>query len=340
MGCHVFSPHISNSCLGVGARIFCKEESKAMTTQPVFVGIDVSKDNLDAFIRPEGSYVNQPYTSEGIRSLVEYLGKFQPQLILLEATGGYETKIVAGLAHARLPVVVINPRQVRDFAKATGKLAKTDRIDAQVLAHFAEAIRPEPHLLADEDQRELSAQMTRHQQLVEMITMEKNRMVTTSKTVQDQIHKHLEWLDGQLEAVDRNLDEFIAKNAALQRKIEIVKSALGVGPVFSRALISYLPELGTVNNKQISALVGVAPFNCDSGKLKGKRIIWGGRAHIRSILYMSTLTATRFNPVIRSFYQHLLQAGKCKKVALIACMRKLLTILNTMVKNNTLWGEN
>jgi len=311
-----------------------------MTTQSLFVGIDISKDQLDVSIRPEGSCLSHPYTEEGIRLLVDHIARLQPELILLEATGGYETRIVAALAHARLPVVVINPRQVRDFAKATGKLAKTDRIDAQVLAHFAEAIRPEPRLLADEDQKELNALMTRHQQLVEMITMEKNRLRTTTKLVQRQIQDHLQWLVSQLKKVDKDLDKFIGNNPALQRKVEITKSVPGVGPVLSRALISYLPELGTVSNKQISALVGVAPFNCDSGQYRGKRIIWGGRAHIRSILYMGALVATQCNPVIRSFYERLLQAGKSKKLALTACMRKLLTILNAMVKNDTLWGEN
>jgi len=311
-----------------------------MTTQSIFVGIDVSKDQLDVFVRPQGDSFRKPYTDEGMNSLVEYLTKLQPELIVLEATGGYEVKVVASLAHDRLPVVVMNPRQIRDFAKAIGRLAKTDGIDAEVMAHFAEAVRPECRLLADEDQHELNALMTRHQQLVAMFTMEKNRLHTATARVQAHIKEHLQWLDNQLKKVDEDLDKFIGNNPELRRKTEITMSVPGVGPVFSRALVSYLPELGTVNNKKISALVGVAPFNCDSGLLKGKRIIWGGRHHIRSILYMSTLTATRFNPVIRSFYQRLLQAGKSKKLAITACMRKLITILNTMVKNDTLWGEN
>ena len=310
-----------------------------MTTQPLFVGIDVSKDRLDVSIRPEGSSLSQPYTQEGIRLLVDHLTKLQPELVLLEATGGYETEIVAALAYARLPVVLINPRQVRDFAKATGRLAKTDRIDAQVLAHFAEAVRPQRRLLADNDQKELNALMTRHRQLVEMMTMEKNRLRATTRLVQRQITDHLERLGSQLKKVDDDLGKFIANNPVLQRKVEITQSVPGVGPILSRALIAYLPELGRVGGKKISALVGVAPFNADSGRHRGKRIIWGGRAHIRSVLYMGALVAARHNPVIRSFYEHLIQAGKSKKLALTACMRKLLTIVNAMVRDDSVWSN-
>jgi transposase len=311
-----------------------------MKTQPAFVGIDISKDRLDAFIRPQGISFSQPYTDHGISLLIERLVKLHPEVVLLEATGGYETQLVAALAHVRLPVVLINPRQVRDFAKATGTLAKTDRIDAQVLAHFAEAIHPEPRLLADQDQKELGALMSRHCQLIEMIVMEKNRTHRTTKIVKGRIEAHLSWLHTELESVDRELDDFIGKNPSLQRKVEIVTSVPGVGPALSKALISYLPELGAISRKEIAALVGVAPFNSDSGKHIGKRIVWGGRKRIRSILYMGALVASRFNPAIHIFYQRLLAAGKEKKVALTACMRKLLTILNAMVRSDTLWCEN
>lgn len=311
-----------------------------MNPQPVFAGIDISKDRLDAFIRPQGESFSQPYTEQGVRLLIEWLVTFHLEVVLLEATGGYETQIAAALAHARLPVVVINPRQVRDFAKATGRLAKTDRIDAQVLAHFAEAIHPKPRLLADEEQRELGALMSRHCQLVEMSTMEKNRMHTTTRNVREQIQAHIEWLRGEIEKVDSQLDDFISQSPVFQRKVEIVKSVPGVGPTLSKALVSYLPELGVITRKEIAALAGVAPFSSDSGKHKGKRVIWGGRKHIRSLLYMGALVATRFNQTIRDFYQRLLAVGKCKKIALTACMRKLLTILNAMIRNDSLWSKN
>lgn len=311
-----------------------------MKTKPVFVGIDISKDRLDTFIRPEGTFFSEPYTDRGIGSLVERLAELQPEVVLLEATGGYETQIVAALAHAGLPVVLMNPRQVRDFAKATGRLAKTDSLDAKVLAHFAEAIHPEPRLLPDEEQRELGALMSRHCQLVEMIVMEKNRGHTTTKTVKAHIEAHLSWLDAELEIVDKHLDEFIKTNPSLKRRVEIVKSVPGVGPALSKALVSYLPELGRISHKQIAALVGVAPFNSDSGTYKGKRIVWGGRKQIRNILYMGALVGIRYNSTIRAFYQRLVAAGKLKKIAITACMRKLLVILNAMVRSDTLWCKN
>ena len=311
-----------------------------MKAQAAFVGIDISKDRLDVFIRPRGASFSEAHTDRGIALLVERLREVHPEVVLVEATGGYETRIVAALAHARLPVVLINPRQVRDFAKATGRLAKTDRIDAQVLAHFAEAVHPEVRLLADPDQRELAALMSRHGQIIEMIVAEKNRTHTTTEIVRGRIEAHLGWLRTELESVDGELDDFIRQSPALQRKVEIVTSVPGVGPVLSKALISYLPELGAINRKEIAALVGVAPFNSDSGPHIGKRIIWGGRKQIRSILYMGALVGTRHNSTIRAFYQRLLAAGKEQKVALTACMRKLLTILNAMVRSDAVWCEN
>ncbi|MDR3566681.1 MAG: IS110 family transposase [Candidatus Obscuribacterales bacterium] len=308
-----------------------------METQSVFVGIDISKDRLDAFVRPQGESFSIPNSDQGVGLLTERVGAFHPLVILLEATGGYETRIVAALAHAKLPVVLINPRQVRDFAKATGRLAKTDRIDAEIIAHFAEAIHPEPRLLPDEEHKELSALMSRRSQLIDMIVMEKNRLHTTTITVRSHIKSHLDWLQIQVRDVNSQIDQFIKQNPVLKRKVEIVTSVAGVGPTISRTLMAHLPELGQISNKKISALVGVAPFNSDSGGHRGKRIIWGGRNQVRSILYMGALVAVRHNPVIRKFYRRLLAAGKAKKVALTACMRKLLTILNAMVRDDSLW---
>lgn len=311
-----------------------------METISVFVGIDISKDRLDVFVRPQGESFFVPYTEKGVKSLAERVEAFHPEVVLLEATGGYETKVIAALAYARVPVVAMNPRQVRDFAKATGRLAKTDRIDAEVLARFAEAIRPEPRLLPDEEHQELAALMSRHSQLVDMIVMEKNRLHRATRTVKGHIGSHLDWLQAQAREVDGQLDQLISQSPVLKKKAEIVRSVVGVGPTISRALVSHLPELGCISSKKISALVGVAPFNSDSGKHRGKKIIWGGRKQVRSILYMGALVATRHNTAIREFYRRLLAAGKAKKVALTACVRKLLTILNTMVRTETLWCEN
>jgi len=311
-----------------------------MTTQPTFVGIDISKDRLDVFTRPQETFFSVPYTDQGIGTLISNLLSLEPEIVLVEATGGYEARIVAALAHASLPVVMINPRQIRDFARATGRLAKTDRIDARVMARFAEVIHPEVHLLGGEEQRELAALMSRHCQLTEMITMEKNRTHATTQTVRENIAAHIKWLEAQIKEIDRRLDDFIVKDPKLRRRAEIVGSVPGVGPVLTRGLISYLPELGAVNRGKIAALVGVAPFNSDSGVHRGRRIIWGGRKNIRDILYMGALASTRFNPVIGPFYHRLVKSGKHKKVALAACMRKLLTILNAMVRANSLWCEN
>ncbi len=302
-----------------------------------FVGIDISKDRLDVAVRPQSTTVSYSYDKRGMDALVRDLTGIAPEIILLEATGGYEAKVIAALVHAKLPVILINPRQVREFAKATGRLAKTDRIDARVLAHFAEAVRPQPRSLPDEEQQELSALMTRRFQIIEMIGMERNRLGTANKRIKSPITKHIQWLEKQLDQIDTELDNFIHNNPTLHRKVTIIKSVPGVGPVLSRALVCHLPELGNITNKQISALAGLAPFNCDSGKHVGKRKIWGGRQSIRAALYMAALVASRHNPVISSFYQRLLKAGKAKKLALTACMRKLLTILNAMVRKNRTW---
>lgn len=303
------------------------------------VGIDVAKDKLDMAVRPLNTFDTVPYNGDGIGKIVNVLNKLVPDMIVVEATGGLERKLSIALAEASLPVVVVNPRQVRDFAKATGRLAKTDRIDADIIAHFGEAIRPEIRPLKDIHQRELADMLTRRRQLVDMSKAEQQRLSCVSDIVKKDIQTHIKWLNERIDDIERDISNLIKKTASFKRQDKIVTSVPGVGPVMSASLTAFLPELGTIDRKQIAALVGLAPFNRDSGRFTGKRIVWGGRANIRSVLYMSTLTAIRCNPVIKSFYNRLVEAGKVKKVAITACMRKLLTILNAMVKNNTLWQE-
>jgi len=248
-----------------------------------------------------------------------------------------ETALVGAAATARLPVVVVNPRQVRDFAKSVGALAKTDAIDARVLARFAEAVRPEVRPLKDKEASQFSALIARRRQLVEMLTAEKNRLATAPEAIHPSIEEHIAWLEQRLDDINGKLKKAIKKSPVWRAKDQLLRTAPGVGFVFSATLVAGLPELGALNRKRIAALVGVAPFNRDSGKYRGRRCIWGGRGSIRAVLYMATLTAIRFNPVIRAFYLRLCAAGKEKKVALTACMRKLLTILNAMVKTGTPW---
>jgi transposase len=304
-----------------------------------FIGIDVSKESLEVGIRPEGKHWSVANEEGEIASLVELLSELKPALIVVEATGGFQTMVVAKLAAAALPVTVVNPRQVRDFAKATGHLAKTDAIDALVLAHFGDALRPEVRVLKDEQTQELTALMTRRRQIVNMITAEKNRLVTAPKGIRKEIRKHIEWLQGRLNVMNGQIDEAIKNSPVWREKDAILRSSPGVGPVLSVSLLAGLPELGNLNRKKLAALVGVAPLNRDSGGYRGARSVWGGRAQIRSVLYMATISAARANPVIREFYQRLIGSGKKPKVALTACMRKFLTILNAMVKNGTHWDE-
>lgn len=310
-----------------------------MEVSLIFVGIDVCKAQLDVAIRPSGEEESFANDKVGIKALVKRLAKIGPTLIVLEATGGYERQVARSLVSADLPVVVVNPRQVRDFAKATGQLAKTDSIDAAVLAHFAEVIRPELRPLPDVVTLELRALTSRRRQILEMIGAENNRLAMTSKAVRKHIDAHIRWLEQGLERVEKDLDRSIEQNPIWKENEEVLRSAPGIGPVTSRTLLAELPELGTLDRKQISALVGVAPFNRDSGSLKGRRSIWGGRAPVRCALYMATLVATRRNPVIRDFYKRLTAKGKIFKVALVACMRKLLTILNSMIKHKNYWSE-
>lgn len=312
------------------------QKEEFLNRDGVFVGIDVSTTTLEVAVH-QGEKWQVAYTDKGVAAFTRKLKEMGPELVVLEATGGVEMAVTATLSAAGLPVVVVNPRQVRDFARATGKLAKTDVIDAQVVAHFAAAVRPEVRPLPDAAQRDLQGLVLRRQQLIEMVTAEKNRLRSVHSSLRERVTAHISWLEQELESLDKDLDDAIKKSTAWRAQDKIYRSVPGVGTVLSKTLLSSLPELGSLNRKQIAALVGVAPFNRDSGKLRGKRTIWGGRAHVRSAVYMAALVATRFNPVIRTFYQRLLAAGKPKKVAITACMHKLLIILNAMAKHGTLW---
>ena len=310
-----------------------------MIKEPRFVGIDVSKARLDAAVRPSGERWSVANEEAGVGQLVEYLRKLSPNLVVLEATGGLQDLVVAALAEARLPVVVVNPRQVRDFAKAAGRLAKTDALDASVLAHFAEAIRPEVRPIAEEQAQNLSALLTRRRQVVQMLVAERNRLITARPPVKERLRTHIAYLQQELKDLDDELGERIRQSPLWRELDQLLRGVPGVGPVLSLTLLAELPELGTLNRHKIAALVGVAPFNDDSGKHQGKRVIWGGRADVRAALYMGTLSASRHNPVISPVYGRMCSAGKEKKVALVACMRKLLTILNSMAKHNAPWDE-
>jgi len=306
----------------------------------IFIGIDVSKARLDVAVCPSGQSESVTNDEAGIKTLVKRLGEIQPALIVLEATGGVERQLTRALVNAELPVVVINPRQVRDFAKATGQLAKTDSIDALVLARFAEAVRPALRPLPNEVTLELRALIARRRQLTEMIVAERNRLGGASKTVRKRIDAHVRWLEAELQRADGDLDQSIRQSPIWQEKEDLLRSIPGIGPGISRTLLAELPELGGLNRKQIASLVGIAPLNRDSGTLRGRRAIWGGRATVRAALYMAALVASRRNSVISVFYKRLRTAGKAPKVALVACMRKLLTIINSMITHKTRWSEN
>ena len=302
-----------------------------------FVGIDVSKAYLDVAFRPSGERLRVSNSESGIAELVARLSTMRPTLVVLEATGGYQAALVASLAIAKVATAVVNPRQVRDFAKATGRLAKTDTIDAEVLAHFAEVIRPEPRPFVDEQTLALEALVTRRRQVIEMITAEKNRLAQSHKSLRSTLKAHINFLQRELQDTNRELDGMLRKTPMWREHEDLLRTAKGVGRMTIATLFADLPELGTLDNKRIAALVGVAPFNRDSGTHRGKRMIWGGRASVRAALYMAALVASRHNPVIRAFYERLCAAGKPKKVALVACMRKLLTILNAMIRTKSPW---
>jgi transposase len=305
---------------------------------PLFIGIDVSKAHLDIAVRPTRMHWQVENSAAGIDELIVKLRPLAPTLIVLEATGGLETACTAGLAAAGFAVAVINPRQARDFAKSVGRLAKTDKVDASVLAHFGDALRPDPRPLPDEATRHLQAVLVRRRQLIEMTVAEKNRLSSTLDTsVRIRLQEHITWLEQELEDLDQDLNNQLRNSPMWREKENLLRSVKGVGSVTATTLLAELPELGQLDRRKIAALVGVAPFNRDSGHQHGKRAIWGGRASVRCALYMATLCASRHNPVIRAFYQRLLLAGKQKKVALVACMRKLLTILNAMIRYGTPW---
>jgi transposase len=309
------------------------------TKSPVrHVGIDVSKERLDVCSLPDGGTFSVANDRAGIDELIaRLLEGVRPELVVLEATGKYERPAAVAVAAAGIAVAVVNPRQARDFAKAAGRLAKTDRIDAQVLARFAGAVGPRPSVLPDEEARVLQDILVRRRQLLEMIVAEKNRLQMASEAVAKRIAAHVRWLEKELGRVDRELDEAVRESETWRANEELLRSVPGVGPVLARTLLAELPELGTLPRRRLCALVGVAPFNRDSGTFRGKRQVWGGRAPVRAALYMGALVATRHNPLIREFYERLLAAGKPKKVALVACMRKLLSILNAVMRDRVPW---
>lgn len=304
----------------------------------MFIGIDVSKAALDVAAHPSQKAWQESNTAGGIDALVHRLTMLSPELIVVEATGGYENAVVAALGAAGLPIVVVNPRQVRDFAKATGKLAKTDRLDADILALFAERVRPELRELKSEAAHELEALLARRRQILEMTQAERNRLEHAKGAVRKDLTEHIRYLEKRQRKVDAELEERVQESPVWRAKEDLLRSVPGVGPVVSRTLIAELPELGRLTHKQIASLVGVAPFNRDSGTSRGRRMVWGGRASVRAALYMAAVVGVRRNTTLKSFYQRLRSAGKPAKVALVACMRKLLTILNSMVKHSTRWN--
>ena len=309
-----------------------------MSKKKNHIGIDVSKRFLEVAVHESQFHYHCPNQASAFGPLLAELIALRPARIVVEATGGLEKPVVAALHAAGLPVVVINPRQVRAFAKAIGQLAKTDRLDAGVLAHFAAAIKPPLRPLKSTDEQELEALMGRRAQLIEMLVAEKNRRNSaTSDVVRETIKEHIDWLEDRIAELDEQLQARLVSSTAWQNKDAILQSVPGIGRVVSFSLLAELPELGTLNRQRISKLVGVAPLNCDSGQQRGRRHIFGGRARVRSMLYMATFTALRFNPVIKEFYQRLVAKGKPYKVAITACMRKLLSIINLMVRNQTLW---
>lgn len=302
----------------------------------VFVGIDVAKDTLEIFITPDRrkGFLNN---DEGQKELSRFLADIRPRLVVLEATGGYQIPVVEAMALRNLPVVVVNPRQVRDFAKAMGRLAKTDVIDAETIARFAEVIRPEVRPLKDADAQRLQSLVARRRQLVEMLTMEKNRLGTATEWTRPDIEAHIEWLTDCINKAGKDIASFIKKTSLWREKENLLRTFKGIGPVNACTLLARLPELGKLNRKKIASLAGLAPINRDSGKYRGRRMIFGGRADVRAALYMAALTAIRHNPAIKAFYERLIHAGKLPKVALTACMHKVLIILNAMVRTNTPW---
>jgi transposase len=306
--------------------------------EQTFIGIDVSKDRLDVHLRPSGEAFAMGRDGESLAALIDRLAALSPALVVLEATGGFEVTVAASLAAAGIPLAVVNPRQIRDFARATGQLAKTDALDAKAIARFAEMVRPEPRPVPDEQARALGELVARRRQLIEMMVAERNRRrQLTSRRLIKGVERLLGVLQKELSELEADLSDSIRGTPVWRERDELLRSVPGIGPTVARTLIADLPELGCLDRKQIAALVGVAPLNRDSGTMRGKRTTFGGRAKVRCVLYMAALVASRRNPVLKPFYQRLLQAGKAKKLALTAVMRKLLTILNAMVRDKTRW---
>jgi transposase len=315
-----------------------------MPSNPVTIGIDVAKARLDVAARPSGDQWQVANTEEGIADLLAKLRPLAPALIVLEASGGWELAVVAALAEAKLPVAVVNPRQVHDFAKhpragTRGQLAKTDQLDAQVLARFGEAVRPEPRPLPDAGAQALADVLARRRQVIGMQTAERQRLGTAGPQVRARIEAHLAWLERELTELDDDLGRRLRESPLWREREDLLRSVPGVGPVVATTLVAELPELGQLDRKRIAALVGLAPLARDSGTSRGKRLVWGGRGRVRAALYMAALVATRHNPTIRTFYARLLKAGKAKKVALTACRHKLLLILNAIVRTNAPWRQ-
>jgi transposase len=307
------------------------------TALEIFVGIDVSKAWLDVAVHNQPIEFRVNNNDIGILELVKRLIELQPALVVLEPTGGFEMLVIAEMTNAGLPVAVVNGKRVRDFARATGQLAKTDKLDAKVLAYFAAVIRPPVRALRSKDEEYLTGLLTRRRQIIDMLTMERNRLVTVRAKMRSDIEAHVEWLGKSLTELNTEIEDFVKGSPAWKEKDALLQSVPGVGPVTSATMLGMLPELGKLNRQEIAALVGVAPVNKDSGNQKGRRKVSGGRADVRSVLYMAALAAKRFNPVLAKFYDKLVKSGKEKKVALTACMRKLLVILNSMMRTNEPW---
>ena len=304
----------------------------------ICVGIDVAKDHLDVHVRPIDESFRVPHDEAGVVTLLARLRTVAPTIVVLEASGGYEVALTAALASAGLPVAVVNPRQIRDYARAVGQLAKTDRLDAQIIARFADAVRPEPRPVPDAQAQVLGELIARRRQLVDMLTAEQNRRrLLRDRRLQHHVDAHIKWLEEALRRLDHDLTTLVRSTPAWREADDLLRSAKGIGPVTSCTLIADLPELGCLDRRRIAALVGVAPFARDSGVFRGRRMIAGGRPHIRRVLYMATLAAIKHNPVIRAFHHRLVAAGRPSKVAITAAMRKLLTILNAMLRDRRPW---
>jgi transposase len=303
-----------------------------------YVGIDVSKGRLDVAIGEQGQFWNVANDEKGIAQLVERMKEVHPELIVLESTGGLELPVMAELYACKIPVALVNPGRVREFARSIGLLAKTDKLDARLLARFAEAVRPQVTHLPDEQEQHLIALVTRRRQLIEMLVAEQNRLNTVRLSMRENLEEHITWLRQALKDLDQEIQEFIQQSPVWKDKQDLLQSVPGVGPVTACTLLAELPELGSLDRKRIAALVGVAPFNDDSGHRRGKRRVKGGRSSVRNVLYMAALSASKFNPILNHFYQSMIKRGKEKKVALIACMRKLLTFLNAILRDQKQWN--